>query len=109
MLNKLQRFRFGRHSGWYLIHRVQATPRLELQERVSLPELTRAGYYHRDPHLDNLLVDDQKRLVWIDTHVKALPNSAKKRGALLDNMLTNSRIDDAAYRTQLRARLAPYF
>ncbi|MFG6667837.1 hypothetical protein ACGK9R_12065 [Halomonas sp. HNIBRBA4712] len=72
-------------------------------------ELARAGYYHRDLHLDNLLVDDQGRLVWIDTHVKALPTSAKKRAALLDNMLTNSRISDAAYRTRLRARLAPYF
>ncbi|WP_447554641.1 hypothetical protein [Vreelandella sp. EE22] len=72
-------------------------------------ELAKAGYYHRDLHLDNLLVDDQKRLIWIDTHVKALPSSAKKRRRLLDNMLTNSRINGEAYRTQLRARLAPYF
>lgn len=72
-------------------------------------ELAQAGYYHRDLHLDNLLIDAQGRLVWIDTHVKALPSSAKKRGALLDRMLANSRINDAAYRTRLRVRLAPYF
>ncbi len=54
-------------------------------------------------------MDQQQRLIWIDTHVKALPASAKKRQALLNNMLTNSRIDGSGYREQLRARLAIYF
>lgn len=72
-------------------------------------ELAKAGYYHRDLHLDNLLMDDQKRLIWIDTHIKALPSSSKKRAALLTNMVTNSRIERATYRAQLHERLEPYF
>lgn len=72
-------------------------------------QLAEAGYYHRDLHLDNLLVDDQQRLVWIDTHIKSLPSSAQKRQTLLENMLTNCRIESTVYREQLRVRLAPYF
>ena len=76
---------------------------------LQIIQLANAGYYHRDLHLDNLLIDEQQRLVWIDTHIKSLPASSKKRGALLENALANSRIYDATYREQLRDRLAPYF
>ncbi|WP_127062284.1 hypothetical protein [Vreelandella nanhaiensis] len=72
-------------------------------------QLAKAGYYHRDLHLDNLLMDDQQRLIWIDTHIKALPSSSKKRAALLENMLANSRIESATYCSQLRERLESYF
>ncbi|UYF99847.1 hypothetical protein [Halomonas sp. GD1P12] len=71
--------------------------------------LAEAGYYHRDLHLDNLMVDESTQLIWIDTHVKALPSSREKRQALFDNMLTNSRIDDPADRARLKGHLAPYF
>lgn len=76
---------------------------------LQIIQLAEAGYYHRDLHLDNLLMDDQQRLIWIDTHIKALPASSKKRAALLESMLTNSRIESATYRTQLYERLEPYF
>lgn len=76
---------------------------------LQIIQLAEAGYYHRDLHLDNLLMDNQQRLIWIDTHIKALPASSQKRTALLENMLTNSRIENAAYRAQLHERLEPYF
>lgn len=76
---------------------------------LQIIQLANAGYYHRDLHLDNLLIDEQQQLVWIDTHVKSLPTSSKKRRALLENALANSRIPTDTYREQLRNRLAPYF
>ncbi|WP_447530362.1 lipopolysaccharide kinase InaA family protein [Vreelandella sp. TE19] len=72
-------------------------------------QLAQAGYYHRDLHIDNLLVDSEHHLIWIDTHIKALPSSASKRAKLLEHMLDHNRIEGAAYRAELSARLAPYF
>ncbi|MBP5979609.1 MAG: hypothetical protein KA748_05350 [Halomonas sp.] len=76
---------------------------------LQIIQLAKAGYYHRDLHLDNLLMDDQQQLIWIDTHIKALPASSKKRAALLESMLTNSRIERVAYRAYLHEKLAPHF
>ncbi|WP_043531896.1 lipopolysaccharide kinase InaA family protein [Litchfieldella xinjiangensis] len=61
-------------------------------------QLARAGYVHRDLHYNNLLVTPHNALVWIDTHVRALPRSPAKQWDAIAGSLTVNKLRGEAYR-----------
>lgn len=46
-----------------------------------LIKLAKAGYVHRDLHMNNLLCNPEGEIIWVDTHVRPLPLG--KREALI--------------------------
>ena len=60
--------------------------------------LANHGYYHRDLHYGNFLVDAQGKFVWIDTHVRRLPKRPNKRRQSLVRMLSVRKLQGTAYR-----------
>ncbi|WP_435631027.1 AarF/UbiB family protein [Carnimonas bestiolae] len=67
--------------------------------------LAKAGYAHRDLHMGNILVTQDDRLVWIDTHVKRLPRALKKRARVLSRMIDPNKLGGPHYETLARAQL----
>ncbi|WP_275288346.1 lipopolysaccharide kinase InaA family protein [Halomonas elongata] len=69
-------------------------------------QLARAGYVHRDLHLNNLLVDDQGRLTWIDAHVRPLPRRAGDHWPAIRDSLTADKLRGETYRDLAERRIA---
>ncbi|MDV6320066.1 hypothetical protein [Chromohalobacter sp. HP20-39] len=63
------------------------------------------GYYHRDFHYGNLLLDDAGEIVWIDTHVKRLPQDAHQRRQTIIAMLSPTKLQGERYRAFAEAYL----
>lgn len=71
--------------------------------------LAQHGYLHRDFHLDNLLIDPQGAIIWIDTHLRKLPANAHKRARLLAASISPTKLDGEVYAAQALDILAAYF
>lgn len=53
----------------------------------SIGKVAMAGYYFSDLHLNNILVSGERK-VWVDTHIRRLPQSQEKASALLNQSLS---------------------
>lgn len=69
-------------------------------------QLARTGYVHRDLHLNNLLVDDQGRLTWLDAHVRPLPRRASDHWSAIRDSLTAGKLRGEVYRELAERRIA---
>ena len=67
--------------------------------------LARAGYLHRDLHLNNLLVTPDNELIWVDAHLRRMPNSQAKQWPALLATLSPTKLYGEAYRQRVEARL----
>lgn len=72
-------------------------------------QLADHGYYHRDLHYGNFLVDGKDEFIWIDTHVRRLPKSPDKRRNCLESMLSARKLQGAAYRDLVRDYLGRHY
>lgn len=70
--------------------------------------LARAGYVHRDLHYNNLLVDADERLIWIDTHIRRLPRKRADQWPALMKSLTVNKLRGDVYRAHVEALLRAY-
>ncbi|SEM90884.1 lipopolysaccharide kinase InaA family protein [Halomonas caseinilytica] len=68
-------------------------------------QLAHAGYVHRDLHYNNLMVDDQGHLNWIDAHVRPLPRRTDERWPAIQASLTASKLRGEAYRSLAECRI----
>ncbi|HSP31355.1 MAG TPA: lipopolysaccharide kinase InaA family protein, partial [Halomonas sp.] len=68
-------------------------------------QLAKAGYLHRDLHYNNLLITTGGEFVWIDTHVKRLPNRQQDQWLALAKTLTNSKLYGEEYREYVEQQL----
>lgn len=66
--------------------------------------LARYGYYNRDQHFGNVLIDSNRRFVWIDTHVTRLP-LLRKRAISTAIESTVRKIPKGMYRDVARSLL----
>lgn len=73
--------------------------RLAFLERFcrEVVRLAHAGYVHRDLHYNNLLVDVDGSLIWIDAHVRRLPMRRAGRWPALKRSLTARKLRGARY------------
>ncbi|CBV42851.1 lipopolysaccharide kinase InaA family protein [Halomonas elongata] len=69
-------------------------------------QLAHAGYVHRDLHFNNLLVDDQGRLTWLDAHVRPLPRRVSDHWPAIRDSLTAGKLRGEAYRALAERRIA---
>lgn len=74
--------------------------RCDFLERLcqEVARLAHAGYVHRDLHYNNLLVDDDGRLIWIDAHVRKLPTKRADQWPALQRSLMASKLRGEVYR-----------
>lgn len=72
-------------------------------------ELAEAGFYHRDLHLTNIMVDEAENIIWIDTHIKRLPKAAAERTKILDKTLIPYNFYNEKYMEMARRQLIPHF
>ncbi len=74
--------------------------RLRFLERFceEVVTLAHAGYVHRDLHYNNLLIDANGGLVWIDTHVRRLPRKRADHWPALERSLSVTKLRGAKYR-----------
>ncbi|SFU43163.1 RIO1 family regulatory kinase/ATPase [Halomonas korlensis] len=68
-------------------------------------QLARAGYVHRDLHYNNLLLDRNKNIVWIDAHVRPLPRDQASQWPMLIGSLTEQKLRGEVYRQYMEKRL----
>ncbi|WP_277811532.1 hypothetical protein [Chromohalobacter canadensis] len=94
-------------SGADYFRRQEEEARLAFLQRVcdDAVALIRHGYYHRDFHYGNLLLDDAGEIVWIDTHVKRLPQDARQRRQTIVAMLSPTKLQGERYRAFAEAYL----
>nr|WP_282103402.1 lipopolysaccharide kinase InaA family protein [Halomonas getboli] len=76
-------------------------------EEVAL--LARAGFVHRDLHYNNLLVDDDGNLIWIDAHVRRLPRKKADQWPALEQSLSANKLRGQVYLEQSRLMLNHIF
>ena len=55
--------------------------------------LAKYGYVHRDFHLNNFLVEESGRIIWIDTHFRKLSINNKKKWRQLVSSLNEAKLD----------------
>ena len=71
--------------------------------------LAQAGFVHRDLHYNNLLLDSEGEIIWIDAHVRRLPRKRDRHWDAICRSLTVSKLRGEPYRVfveqQLRAQL----
>lgn len=60
-------------------------------------QLAKSGYYHLDLHFNNILIDKRGQMIWIDTHIKRLPQKAAARRYVLDEMIDPIKLEGAQY------------
>lgn len=61
-------------------------------------KLARAGYVHRDLHMNNVLCKPSGSIVWVDTHVKPLPLGKRAKWRAIYRSISNRRLLDDHYR-----------
>jgi len=73
--------------------------RLAFLERFcqEVARLARAGYVHRDLHYNNLLIDEDENIVWIDAHLRRLPTKSADQWAALRKSLTVNKLRGEEY------------
>ncbi|MBY5930372.1 hypothetical protein KUV86_14780 [Halomonas sp. DP8Y7-3] len=79
----------GATAGEYLFLNGSETDRYSLLEIIAkdVLKLAKAGFLHRDLHLNNLLVSPNQQLIWIDAHLRPMPAFSRRRlGALLSTL-----------------------
>lgn len=54
--------------------------------------LAKCGYVHRDFHLNNFLIDESGKILWIDTHFKKLSKFKDKRWEQLVSSLNDDKL-----------------
>ncbi|MDT8878295.1 lipopolysaccharide kinase InaA family protein [Halomonas saccharevitans] len=67
--------------------------------------LAHAGYVHRDLHYNNLLVDADGSLIWIDAHVRQLPTKRADQWPALKRSLTVNKLRGEDNRDHVEQRL----
>lgn len=68
--------------------------------------LARAGHVHRDLHYNNLLIDRDENIVWIDAHLRRLPTKGADQWPALKQSLTVNKLRGEAYRRYAEQCLA---
>ncbi|WFM69794.1 lipopolysaccharide kinase InaA family protein [Halomonas sp. CKK8] len=61
-------------------------------------QLALAGYEHRDLHYNNLLIDRNENIVWIDAHLRRLPTKSADQWPALRKSLTVNKLRGEGYR-----------
>ncbi|MDP5292832.1 lipopolysaccharide kinase InaA family protein [Oceanimonas sp. CHS3-5] len=98
-------------SGGDCFEEMDETKRLAFLTRFSeeVARLARAGYVHRDLHYNNLLLDAQGEIIWIDAHVRRLPRKRDRQWDAIRRSLTVNKLRGEPYRVfveqLLRAQL----
>ncbi|PRY67377.1 lipopolysaccharide kinase InaA family protein [Halomonas ventosae] len=82
--------------------------RLVFLERFcrEVAQLARAGYVHRDLHYNNLLIDRDENLVWIDAHLRRVPTKSADQWPALRKSLTVNKLRGEHYRRFVEEGLA---
>lgn len=95
------------HSGQHYFLRADEVGRLSLLHLLAqdIYQLATHGYYHRDLHLGNLMVSPCGHIVWIDTHVRRLPNNLERRHQVLASSLEPDKLFGQFYRDYLLAQI----
>lgn len=99
---------FNEFSAFIMVeNKIKATPGLSYFRSLSKDDkvdflirlaneavtLAKYGYVHRDFHLNNFLIDDDGRVLWIDNHFRKLSKFKKKRWKQLVDSLSDSKLD----------------
>ncbi|MCT7654756.1 phosphotransferase [Oceanimonas sp. NS1] len=94
-------------SGGHCFEDMNEAERLEFLTRFSqeVAALARAGFVHRDLHYDNLLLDPQGNIIWIDAHVRRLPRQRDRHWAAIQASLTVNKLRGEHYRAFVEQRL----
>ncbi|MDR9440500.1 MAG: hypothetical protein RI841_13555, partial [Halomonas sp.] len=81
--------------------------RLAFLERFcrEVAQLACAGYVHRDLHYNNLLIDRDGNIVWIDAHLRRLPTKSADQWPALRKSLTVNKLRGEHYRKIVEAKL----
>ncbi|MCA0976709.1 hypothetical protein LCL99_19755 [Halomonas denitrificans] len=90
----------GAQPGEAVFAKSSEVERISLLESVAkeVLQLARAGFLHRDLHLNNLLVTQTQQLIWIDAHLRPIPKSKERRLGALLGTLTPSKLQGQHYR-----------
>ncbi|WP_108444435.1 lipopolysaccharide kinase InaA family protein [Halomonas denitrificans] len=97
--------------GGEVFNKLDEQGRLAFLERFCLEvaRLAGAGYAHRDLHYDNLLIDKNGDILWIDTHVRRLPTKSADQWPALKRSLTVTKLRGEAYHSLAETRLHALF
>nr|WP_300310975.1 lipopolysaccharide kinase InaA family protein [Halomonas sp.] len=81
--------------------------REQLLDRVAdeVLMLAKAGYLHRDLHLNNLLVTPDNELIWVDAHLRRMPNNPSRQWPALLATLSPTKLYGEPYRQRVETRL----
>ncbi|SEM14052.1 lipopolysaccharide kinase InaA family protein [Halomonas daqiaonensis] len=81
--------------------------RLAFLERFcrEVAQLAHAGYVHRDLHYNNLLINRDEKIVWIDAHLRRLPTKNADQWSALRKSLTAGKLRGEGYRQHAEALL----
>lgn len=60
--------------------------------------LARAGYVHRDLHMNNVLCRPTGSIIWVDTHVKPLPRGNRAKWRAIYRSISNRELLNDYYR-----------
>ncbi|MGL5040979.1 MAG: lipopolysaccharide kinase InaA family protein [Aeromonas sp.] len=95
------------HSGEHYFEHANEAERLSLLAQVAkdIYQLAAHGYYHRDLHLGNLMIDPCGQIVWIDTHVRRLPRDIERQQQVIATSLDPSKLFGQRYRDYLLAQV----
>lgn len=71
--------------------------------------LALAGYVHRDLHYNNLLLDRNGQIIWIDAHVRRLPRRKSLHWSAIHRSLTVDKLGGESYRAFVEQQLQKRF
>ncbi|WP_051234065.1 hypothetical protein [Halomonas halocynthiae] len=71
-----------------------------------IAQIVRHGYTLRDLHYNNLLVANDNKLIWIDTHLRRLPQHPSKRWAAIKRSMSASKLGGDIYRQHVLHQLS---
>jgi serine/threonine protein kinase len=94
-------------SGGDSFELMDEAARLAFLRRFSreVATLARAGFVHRDLHYNNLLLDAQGEIIWIDAHVRRLPWQRARHWDAIRASLTVSKLRGEPYRAFVEQQL----
>lgn len=70
-----------------------------------LMRLARAGYVHRDLHMNNFLCRPSGALIWVDTHVRPLPRGRRAGWRAMVRSISHRGLLDESYRDALHREM----
>ncbi|WP_156816471.1 RIO1 family regulatory kinase/ATPase [Oceanimonas smirnovii] len=87
--------------GGEVFDELNETSRLKFLDKFSeeVAILIKLGYVHRDLHYNNILVDCDNNIIWIDAHVKKLPSNNKKRASAILKSFDVEKLRGEKYRS----------